>query len=82
MEPNKNKSFYGGTVLALGFKPYILAMRHTHFTDNVNIRGFDHYFNTCVSEVDGRATCGCSIFVKKGTPSEVLGLDTKLQAVL
>ena len=34
--------------------------------DNVHIRGFDHYFKTCTSEVDGRATGGCSIFVKKG----------------
>ena len=32
-------------------------------------------------EVDGRATGGCSIFVKKGIPHEVLELDTELQAV-
>ena len=36
---------------------------------------------TCVSEVDGRATGGCSIFVKKGILDEVLELDTELQAV-
>ena len=55
-------------------------MQETHFkdTDNVNIRGFDDYFKTCV---DGRATGGCSIFVKKGIPDEVLELDTELQAV-
>ena len=34
-----------------------------------------------MSEVDGRATGGCSIFVKKGIPHEVLELDTELQAV-
>ena len=58
-------------------------MQETHFkdTDNVNIRGFDHYFKTCVSEVDVRATGGCSIFIKKGIPHEVLQLDTELQTV-
>ena len=58
-------------------------MQETHFkdTDNVNIRGFNHYFKTCMSEVDGGATGGCSIFVKKGIPHEVLELDTELQAV-
>ena len=34
-----------------------------------------------MSEVDGRATGGCSIFVKKGIPHELLELDTELQAV-
>ena len=34
-----------------------------------------------MSEVDGRATGDCSIFVKKGIPHEVLELDTELQAV-
>ena len=58
-------------------------MQETHFkdSDDVNIRGFDHYFKTCMSEVDGRATGGCSIFVKKGIPHGVLELDTELQAV-
>ena len=91
----KIKVYYSGTVVALGqtlknfktlisnFKPYILALQETHFidTDSVNIRGFDHYFKTCVSEVDGRATGGCSIFIKNGIPHEVLELDTELQAV-
>ena len=69
--------------LISNFRPYILALQETHFkdSDNVNIRGFDHYFKTCMSEVDGRATGGCSIFVKKGIPHEVLELDTELQAV-
>ena len=35
-----------------------------------------------MSEVDGRATGGCAIFVKKGIPHEVLELDTGLQAVV
>ena len=43
--------------------------------DNANIRGFDHYFKTHMSEVDGRATGG------KGIPHEVLELDTERQAV-
>ena len=32
--------------LISNFRPYILALQETHFkdTDNVNIRGFDHYF--------------------------------------
>ena len=34
-----------------------------------------------MSEVDGTATGGCSIFVKKGIPQEVLELDTEQQAV-
>ena len=34
-----------------------------------------------MSEVDGRAIGGCSIFIKKGIPHEVLELDTELQAV-
>ena len=34
-----------------------------------------------MSEIDRRATGGCSIFVKKGIPHEVLELDTELQAV-
>ena len=34
-----------------------------------------------MSEVDGRATGGCSIFIKKGIPHEVLESDTELQAV-
>ena len=80
MEPNKNKTILqwnrGGfrpnfeEILNLisNFRPYILALQETHFKDNVNIRGFDHYFKTCMSEVDGRAT-------------EVLELDTELQAV-
>ena len=34
-----------------------------------------------MSEVDGRATGGCSIFIKKGISHEVLELDTELQAV-
>ena len=34
-----------------------------------------------MSEVDGRATGGCSIFIKKGIPHEILELDTELQAV-
>ena len=43
--------------LISNFRPYILALQETHFkdTDDVNIRGFDHYFKTCMSEVDGRA---------------------------
>ena len=49
-------------------------------SDNIHIRGFDHYFKTCMSEVDGRAP-GCCFFVKKGIPHEVLELDTELQAV-
>ena len=95
MEPNTNKSILQWNCrgfrpnfeeiknLISNFKPYILALQETHLkdTDNVNIRGFDHYFKTCVSEVDGRATGGCSIFVKKGIPHEVLELDTELQAV-
>ena len=69
--------------LISNFRYYILALQETHFkdSDNVHIRGFDHYFKTCVSEVDWRATGGCSIFVKKGIPQEVLALDTELQAV-
>ena len=95
MEPNKNKSILQWNCrgfrpdfeeiknLISNYKPYILALQETHFkdTDNVNIRGFDHYFKTCVSEVDGRATGGCSMFIKKGIPHEVLELDTELQAV-
>ena len=56
--------------LTSNFKPYILAMQETHFkdTDNVNKVRFDHYFKTCVSEVDWRATGGCPIFIKKGIP--------------
>ena len=51
--------------LISNLRPYSLALQETHFkeTDNVNIRGFDHYFKTCVSEVDGKATGGCSILV-------------------
>ena len=69
--------------LIFNFRPYILALQETHFkdSDNVHIRGFDHYFKTCMSEVDGRATGGCFIFVKNGIPHEVLELDTELQAV-
>ena len=69
--------------LISNFRPYILALQETHFkdTDNVNIRGFNHYVKTCVSEVDGRATGGYSIFVKKGIAYEVLELDTELQAL-
>ena len=95
MEPNKNKSLLQWNCrgfrpnfeeiknLISNFRPYILALQETHFkdTDNVNIRGFDHYFKTCMSEVDGKATGGCSVFVKKGIPQEVLELDTELQAV-
>ena len=92
MEPNKNKSIMQWKInanfeeiknLILNFRPYILALQETHFkdTDNVNIRGFDHYFKTCMSEVDGRATGACSIFVKKGIPPEVLELHTELQTV-
>ena len=95
MEPNKNKSilqwncrgfrpnFEEITNLISNFRPYLLASQETHFkdTDNVNIREFDHYFKTCASKVDGSATGGCSIFVKKGIPHEVLELDTELQAV-
>ena len=89
MEPNKNKSILQWNCrgfrpnfkeiknLISNFRPYILALQETHFkdTDNVNIRGFDHYFKICVSEVDGRATG------KKGIPHEALELDTELQAV-
>ena len=69
--------------LISNFRAYILALQETHFkdSDNVHIRGLDHYFKTCMSEVDGRFTDGCSTFVKKGIPHEVLGLDTELQAV-
>ena len=95
MEPNKNKSILQWNChgfrpnfeeiknLTSNFRPYILALQETHFkdSDNVCIRSFDHYFKTCMSEVDGRATGGCSIFVKKGIPHEVLELDTELQAV-
>ena len=70
MEPKKIEVYYNGTVVAFKnliskFRSYILALQETYFkdTDNVNIRGFDHYFKTCISEVDGRATGGCSIFV-------------------
>ena len=58
-------------------------MQETHFkdTNNVKIRGFDPYFKTSVLEVDGGATVGCFIFIKKGIPYEVLELDTELQAV-
>ena len=83
MKPNKNKiiiqwnchgfrpNFDEITNLISNFKPYILTLQETHFkdTDNVNIRGFDHYFKTCVSEIDGRAT------------GELLELDTELQGV-
>ena len=43
--------------LISNFKPYILALQETHFkdTDNVNIRGFDHYFKTCVTEVNAES---------------------------
>ena len=72
MEPNKNKSIIQWNCrgfrpnfeeiknLISNFRPYILALQETHFkeTDNVNIRGFDHYFKTCMSEVDGRAPGG------------------------
>ena len=36
--------------LVSNFRPYILALQETHFkdTDNVNIRGFDHCFKTCL----------------------------------
>ena len=95
MEPNKNESIIQWNCrgfrpnfeeiknLISNFRPYILALQETHFkeTDNVNIRGFHHYFKTCMSEVDGRATGGCPIFVKEGIPHEVLELDTELQAV-
>ena len=69
--------------LISNFSPYILALQETHFkeSDNVNIRGFKHYFKTSVSEVDGRAIGGSSIFLKNGVPHEVLELDTELQAV-
>ena len=62
------------------FRPYILALQETHFkdSDNVHIQGFDHYFKTGVSDIDGRATGGCSSFVKKGIPHEVLELVTEL----
>ena len=68
--------------LISSFKPYILALQETHFkvSDNVHIGGFDHYFKMFVSEVDGRATGGCFIFVKKGIPHEILEVDTELQA--
>ena len=93
MEPNTNKSIIQWNCcgfrpnfeeiknLISNFRPYILALQENHFkdSDNVNIRGFDHYFKTCMPEVDGRATGGCSIFVKKGIPHEVLELDTELQ---
>ena len=86
MEPNKKKSilqwpnFEEIKNLISNFRPYILALQETHFkyTDNVNFRGFDNYFKSSMSEV---ATGGCSIFVKKGIPHEVLELDTELQAV-
>ena len=95
MEPNNNKSILQWNChgfrpnfeeiknLISSFRPYILALQETHFkyTDNVNIRGFDHYFKPCMSAVDGRATGGCSIFVMKGIPHGVLELDTELQAV-
>ena len=95
MEPNKNKSILQWNccgfrpnveeikTLISNFKPYILALQETHFkdSDNVHIRGFYLYFKTCVCDVDGRATGGRSIFVKKGVPHEVLELDTELQAV-
>ena len=94
MEPNKNKSILQWNCrsfrpnfeeiknLISNFRPYILVLQETHFkdSDKVHIRGFDHYFKTCVSDIDGRATGGCSIFVKKST-YEVLELDTELQAV-
>ena len=65
-------------------KPYILALKETHFrdTDNVNIRGFNHYFKTCEVEVDRRATGGCSIFIQKGIPHEVLELDQNYRQLL
>ena len=92
MEPNKNKhilqwnchgfrpNFEEMKNLISNFNPYILALQETHLqdTDNVNIRGFDYYFKTCVSEVVERATGGCSIFIKIGIPHEVLELDTEL----
>ena len=95
MEPNKNKSILQWNCcgfrpnfeeiknLICNFKPYILALQEIHFkdTDNFNIRGFNHYIKTCASEVDGRVTGGCSTFIKKGIPHEVLVLDTELQAV-
>ena len=40
-----------------------------------------NYFKTCVSDVDGRTTGSCSIFVKKGIPNEVHELNTELQTV-
>ena len=92
MEPNKNISilhcnchgfrpnFEEIKNLISNFRSYILASQETHFkdTDNVNISRFDPYFKACMCEVDGRATGGCSIFVKKGIPHEV---DSELQAV-
>ena len=74
MEPNKNKSILQWTCcgfrsnfeeiknLISNFRPYILALQEAHIkdSDNVHIRGFDHYFKTYMSEVDGRATGGCS----------------------
>ena len=63
------------------FNPSILALQETYFraNDNVNLRGFDHYFKTSVSEANGRAIGGCSIFVKKGVPHEPVDVDTDLQ---
>ena len=95
MEPNKSKSIVQWNCrgirpnfeeiknLVSNFRLYILALQETHFkdSDNVNIRVFDHYFKTRMSEVNGRATGGCSIFVKKCIPHEVLELDRELQAV-
>ena len=92
MEPNKNKSILQWNChgfmptfekiknLISNFSAFILALQETNFKD-ANIRGFHHYFKTCMSEVDGRATGGCSIFVKMGVPHEVLELDTELQTV-
>ena len=65
------------------FNPYILALQETFLRANNagSIRGYNHYFKTCVSDVNDRATGGCSLFIKNSIPHEVISLNTALQAV-
>lgn len=49
-------------------------------SDTINFKGFDLYSKTSVSPVDGRPIGGSCILIKKGTPHEVVQLNTDLQA--
>ena len=69
--------------LVFDFNPYILCLQETYLksSDTLSFKGFDTLNKFCVSPVNGRPIGGVSILIKKGTPYEILTLNSDLQAV-